>query len=62
MPIGAELGAFSLKSTSINYTPAGGGSEIIDMNMEGSIEGPSGNLTVLGTLTGEPSADAQNGT
>ena len=32
------------------------------MNMEGSIEGPNGNLTVLGTLTGEPSADAQNGT
>ena len=62
MPIGNELGSFSLKSTSINYSPADGGTEIVDMNMEGSIEGPNGNLTVLGTLTGRPNADAQSGT
>jgi len=61
MPMGNALGKFSLKSTSINYSPTGGGTEIIDMNMEGTMEGPDGAATVLGTLTGEPNEDASGG-
>ena len=62
MPVGKQIGKFSLKTTSITYSPTGGDSEVIDMNMDGTIDGADGTATVLGTLTGSPSADAKSGT
>ena len=47
MPFGNAIGNFSLNSTSLNYTPTAGGTEIVEINMEGHIEGPDGKLAVL---------------
>ena len=62
MPMGKELGDFSFKTTSFGYSPGEGGAESVAMNMEGSLDGPDGKLTALGTLTANPSADATTGT
>ena len=62
MPMGKELGDFAFQTTSFGYSPGDGGAETVAMNMEGALEGPDGNLTVLGTLTGSPNADATSGT
>ncbi|MCZ6677428.1 MAG: PEP-CTERM sorting domain-containing protein [Candidatus Poribacteria bacterium] len=62
MPIGNEIGAFSLNSTSITYQPGEGGSETAEINYEGTIEGSGASGTVLGTMKVAPAADATNGT
>ena len=62
MPIGTELGTFSLKATSFTYSPGGGGLESVEINYEGTIEGSGASGTVLGTMNVSPSADAKNGT
>ena len=62
MPIGNELGQFFCKSTSISYSPGEGGAEYVEINYEGSIQGGGANGTVLGTLSGQPSADLSSGT
>ena len=62
MPMGNVLGEFQFKSTSFTYSPGSDGAEIVAMNMEGSLDGPDGKLTALGTLTASPNADATRGT
>jgi hypothetical protein len=54
MPIGKEIGDFSLKSTSTNYADEGGS---VSINCDGTATGYG---TVLGTLTfrGEPGAQS----
>mgnify|MGYP000279348710 CR=1 FL=1 len=50
MPLGQSVGEFSLESTSVTYNKATHESQLISINMEGSLTGADESRVVMGTL------------
>jgi hypothetical protein len=62
MPIGNEVGAFSLEVTSTTYSTGADGVSHVQLNMGGELEGDGQSDVVLGTLDIARGTDGGNGT
>ena len=61
MPIGNEVGAFSLEVTSTTYSNSADGVSHVQLNMGGELEGDGQSDVVLGTLDIARGTDGANG-
>ena len=61
MPLGNEIGTWSMKVTSITITPGEGNAETPQINVEGEAKLDGNEEMVIGTLTLFPNEEASNG-